>query len=266
MPASTACSSSASRRPASTVAPAAPPAPPSARTCASTPRPPRPNRPDSAPASAADPTPPRARRSGTCGPTSWPGPCGSSGTAWSTARAWTGWPATSATASASSTAVITAEVGTGPLAIAAGPARPGGAHPPRDDDAARRPRGLRRRVLQRPPVQRDRAADLRRHAPGAAGPRHQGGAAEPHGGADGCRDPRCAIAPARAAARSAPSRCWASSAAGPCPGSRRVTAPPTGGACAFPTVTPSSPSPPPTTGTTGRPSSTPTSTSPTCAT
>ena len=77
----------------------------------------------------------------------------------------------------------------------AGPARPGGAHPPRDDRAPRGPRGLRRRVLQRPPVQRDGATDLRRYPSGVAGPREQGGAAEPPGGPDGCRDPRCATAP-----------------------------------------------------------------------
>ena len=51
-----------------------------------------------------------------------------------------------------------------------GPARPDGAHPPRDDRASRRPRGLRRRILQRPPVQRDGADRSSPTRPGDCGP------------------------------------------------------------------------------------------------
>ena len=91
--------------------------------------------------------------------------------------------------------VITAEVGTGPLAIARAQRGQAARILLETTGAARRPRGLRRRVLQRPPVQRDGATDLRRYASRVAGPREQGGAPEPHGGGDGCRDPRGAVAP-----------------------------------------------------------------------
>ena len=56
--------------------------------------------------------------------------------------------------------LLTAEVGTGPLALAPGPAQPDGARPPRDHRSPRGARGLRRRLRQRAPVQRHGAPDF----------------------------------------------------------------------------------------------------------
>ena len=163
--------------------------------------------------------------------------------------------------------VITAEVGTGPLAIAraqrgqaarillettglpvAHVAFAAGFSSVRQCNETVRqifadtPRGLRARVSKE--ARRNRMARAER-VPGPKG--------------CGCASP--------ADARSAPSRCWASSAVAPCPGSRSVTVPPTGAACACPhgyaRGRPHRDRP---RGPTGRPSSTPTSTSRTCAT
>ena len=110
-------SSAPSPRPASTVVRVARPGRPSHRTCVSTPPRQRRNRRVSGRACAAVPTPHPGRRSGTCAPTSWREPCGSSVTASSTARVSRAWRRLGYS-TRQLNRLITAEVGTGPLALA----------------------------------------------------------------------------------------------------------------------------------------------------
>ena len=220
MPASTASSSAPSPRPGSTAAPAARPAPPSARTCASTPPRRPPSRPASGPACAAGPTPRRARRSGTSGPTS-------------SARAMRlirdgvvdregveGLAGRLGYSTRQLNRLLTAEVGHRAARPGPGPAQPDGARPARDHRPPRRPRGLRRRLLQRAPVQRHGARDVRRHAERAAGPGGAHGAGPPRQAGAGhpghpAPPPLPAALRPRVGAR-LPRRC------APCPASRQL--------------------------------------------
>jgi len=179
--------------------------------------------------------------------TSWPGPCGSSGTASSTARASTGWPVDSATACANSMRDHR-RGGTGPLAIARAQ-RSQAARILLETTRSRRPRGFAAGFssVRQCNETGGRSSPTRPEGCVPASPRRRCGTAWRRGRV---RDPRCAIAPP-GGARSA--RVGAGLPRQPCRArDRGRDGAPTGGACAFPTGMRSLPSPRRITVTTGR--------------
>ena len=143
--------------------------------------------------------------------------CASSPTASSTARACPASPAASATASATSTGVMTDELGAGPARHRPGPARPHRPHAARDDGPAPRRRRRGRRVRQRAPVQRHRPRGVRVDADRRCA--HRRRARTPSTG----RRPSSSSCPC--ASRSPPTSCWRSSPPAPSRASSTGTAP-----------------------------------------
>ena len=177
-------------------------------TSRSTPRPRPRRRRATAPASAACPTPPRAAPTGTSPPT-WPvGRCGSSATASSTARASTGLARRIGYTPRHLGRLLTQELGAPPLALArARRAQTARVLIETTDDVALR-RRLRGRVLQHPPVQRDRPRGLRpqpHRAARTAHPRDHRAAPSP------CGSPSAPRSPVAASSTSSPTtscRAW----------------------------------------------------------
>ena len=168
-----------------------------------------------APASGAGPTPRRARPTGTSAATSSPGRCASSPTASSTGRASRGLASRLSYSERHLTRLLTEELGAGPLAIARAQRAADGPHPHRDDRP--RPHGdrLRRRLRQRPSVQRHHPRRVRVDAVGHARP----GAA-----LHGPRRPAPSISTSPCASRSPRPTSSPSSPPGPSPASSSGTA------------------------------------------
>ena len=103
-----------------------------------------------------------------------------------------------------------------------GPACADGAHLARDDHASHRPRRLRRRIFQRPPMQRDIAADLRRYTPGTPQSRLQSHRAPAHGSGEPMAPRSRSGYASRVGVPSARSRCSGSSVHAPHPGIETV--------------------------------------------
>ena len=112
----------------------------------------------SGPACAAGPTPPPGRRSGTPGPTWWPGPCGCIADGVVDREGVRGLAARLGYGERQLHRLLVAEVGTGALALARAQRAQTARVLVETTDLPVAARGLRRRLRQRPPVQRHRSA------------------------------------------------------------------------------------------------------------
>ena len=170
----------------------------------------------SGPASGAGPTPRRARRTGTSAATSSPGRCASSPTASSTARASPGLARRLAYSERHLNRADDRRARRRPARHRPGPAGPHGPHAARDDRHRPPGRRVRRRLRQRPPVQRHRPRGVRDDAVGAAAAADARPAPAPAGAVE------LDLAGARAVRRRP--TCWRSSPPAPCPGVEPGTA------------------------------------------
>ena len=125
--------------------------------------PPRPSRPATGPACAAGPTPPPVRRNGTCGPTSSARHAPHPTTASVDREGVEGLADRLGYSTRQLNRLLTAEVGTGPLALARAQ-RSQTARVCSRPPSSRSPTWRSPPARQRAPVQRDGAPDLRRHA------------------------------------------------------------------------------------------------------